>query len=57
MDAVHEHFAKIETMAGLLCAAGDPDTLDVRLASDAGYHIADEARRARALLKTLEAQP
>jgi hypothetical protein len=50
LDALNTHCDRIETLAGLLHACADPESFNVKLASDAGYYIVAELRQARELL-------
>ena len=51
LDALNARCAKIETLADLLHACDDPESFDVKLASNAGSLIADELRQVKELLK------
>jgi hypothetical protein len=50
LDAIDERCHRIETMAGLLRACGDPEEMSVRLAASAGAFMADDLRQVKALL-------
>jgi hypothetical protein len=52
LDALNAQCAKIETLADLLHACDDPESFDVKLASNAGSLIADELRQVKELLET-----
>ncbi len=52
-DAMTEPCARIETLAGLLYACGDPMAMDARLASRAAYFIEKEMGQVKKLLAEL----
>jgi hypothetical protein len=52
LDALNAQCTKIETLADLLHACDDPESFDVKLASNTGSLIADELRQVKELLET-----
>ena len=57
LDAVNDRFTNIATVTGLLEAVDDPETLNARLAANAGSLIAGEMRQVKALVdQALEAK-
>ena len=53
LDAIDERCRRIETLAGLLNACGEPGVMDARLAARAGSFIEDDLRRVKELLAAL----
>ena len=53
LDAIDERCRRIETLAGLLNACGEPEVMDARLAARAGSFIEDDLRQVKELLAVL----
>jgi hypothetical protein len=53
LDAVNERCDRIETLAGLLNACDDPQSLSPELAARAGYFIEEDLRQVKELLAEL----
>jgi len=53
LDAIEERFGKIQTLAGLMEACGDPNAMDSRLAARAGYFIERELSEVKELVEAL----
>jgi hypothetical protein len=53
LDAIEERFERIELLAGLMEACGDPNALDWRLAARAGYVIERELSEVKELVEAL----